>query len=235
MKMKLMLACFLMILLNSCIIVPQETIALSRVLGQDIASLQESHIEVIDLYYDKIIADIEIFVDEVYAPFVIQYVLKQDLENYKDGQVSIFGSIENIEKVGGELEMEKAIVDMREFQEAANNQIQIKRKELLEPIFIQEEAVVNQINRHYKNAQDANNTITNYLLSIRKLKESQQQTFAIAGIGDTNRSLTSSLVGVSNLVHEAVLKGKMIDVKSKEAFESIEDISNQIKNLTLKL
>lgn len=234
MKIKFIISAVIATILTSCVSIPKETVSLSKVLGSDLVVLHNSHRGVIELYYEKIKDDINVFIDEVYSPFVIHYVLKIELEKYKKGEPSLYTSIENAGKIGGKAETDEALTTMLEFQEAANVQIQSKRNELLNPIIKQEKEIINNINKSYENAIYANSTITSYLTSVRKLKESQQEALSIVGLEGTDTLVISSLVKVSELVKDAVAKGKEIDIKSDEAYSKMEEISTQIKTLTNK-
>ena len=222
----------LMILLISCASIPKETIQLSKVLGNDLEALRNSHENTIELYYEKINNDINDFVDEVYAPFVIHYVLAAELEKFNDDEESLYSVIHEAGKVGGQAETEAALNTMLEFQKAAIDQIQSKRNELLSPVRKQKAEVLNEISRLYYNMIYANTTITGYLESISKIKETQQQALTMVGIQGADTAVTNTLLQVSDLVNSAVKKGKAIDVKSEDALLKIEEISNEIKNIT---
>lgn len=234
MKNKSILFAVIIGISTSCATVPKETVSLSKAIGSDLAVLQNSHREVIELYYGKIKEDIDTFIDEVYSPFIIHYVLKIELENYKKGEPSLFTSIENAGKIGGQAETDEALKTMLEFQDAANVQIQSKRKELLNPILKQEKEIIRNINHSYENVIHANSTLTAYLTSISKLKESQQEALSIAKLDGSDSLVTSSLVKVSELVTEAMAKGKKIDIKSDQAYSKMKEISDQIKQVTNK-
>jgi len=234
MKTKIISTIIISLFLVSCVSIPKETVKLSKVLGNDLVILHNSHRNIVELYYEKIEGDINTFVDEVYSPFVIHYVLKVELDKYKKGEPSLFGSIENAGKTEGKTEADEALNTMLEFQEAANAQIKAKKKELLDPIVKQESQIISNINKSYENAIYANSTITGYLESIRKVKESQQDALSIVGLQGTDTLMINTLIQVSELVNSAVKKGKEIDVKSDDAYSKIEEISNQIKKLTNK-
>ncbi|WP_430822774.1 hypothetical protein [Carboxylicivirga sp. N1Y90] len=234
MKFKFIAPLILTILFTACISIPKETVDLSQVLGKDLVALHQSHRNVVEMYYRQIKNDINEFVDEVYSPFVIHYVLKIELQKYQKGEPSLYTSIENAGKSGGKAETDEALATMLEFQEAANAQITAKRNELLKPIIKQEKEVIGHINQSYENAIRANSTITNYLISVRKVKESQQDALNIVGLEGADTLVTNSLVQVSELVSDAVEKGKEIDIKSDDAYSKLEEISNQIKKITNK-
>jgi hypothetical protein len=123
---------------------------------------------------------------------------------------------------------------MQEFLEAANSKIQFKRNELLTPIIKQEKEIIGTINTSYANVMYANSTITNYLISVKKTKESQEEALSLIGLKGSDTLVTNSLVKVSKIVDNALKKGKEIDIKSDDAYSKMEELSNQIKKLTTK-
>ncbi|WP_439182628.1 hypothetical protein [Carboxylicivirga taeanensis] len=234
MQLKFLAAIIIISLLSSCASIPKETVELSKVLGSDIQTLQRSHESMIDLYYNKIITDVNRFIDDVYAPFIIHYVLKKEMENYSNQQASIYGTIEAAGKTGGKTETDEALNVMTEFLEDANYQIEKKRTELLTPITQQKKELIARIKASYANAIYANLTITSYLESIRKVKEAQQEALSLAGLDGAEAELNSILLQTSDIVETAINKGKEIDIKSKEALQKIEEITKQIKTITNK-
>lgn len=217
---------------SSCVSIPKETVELSRVVGKDLVILHNSHRNMTQLYYSKLKDDINQFIDEVYSPFVIHYVLKRELEKYQNGDSSLYMSIHKAGESGGKAETDEALQVMMEFQEAALSQIRSKRNELLQPIVKQEAEIIQQINQAYENAIYANSTITAYMESVRKVKASQKEALSIVGLKDADATITNKLVKASEIVNEAILKGKEIDVKSDEAAPKIEALLNKIKSIT---
>jgi len=232
MKKKILTLTIVVVILSSCASIPKETVQLSKVVGNDLVVLHNSHQKMVELYYDKIINDINTFVDDVYAPFVIHYVLNADLENYNNGKESLYGAIELAGKTEGKSVANNAVTIMTEFLNDANNQIEKERNELLCPLKNQEKGILDSINQSYENTLYANTTITGYLESARKLKESQQKALKMVGLQGKDDDLDNLLLKTSEIVNSALEKGKEIDIKSDDAIEKINDISDKIKQLT---
>ena len=232
MKVHLLLILALSYAMVSCVSIPKETITLSQTLGRDLQSLQKSHQDVVLLYYDKIEDNINTFVDEVYAPFIINYMLKSELKRHEAGEESLYGVIET----GGTSEEKedhlKALNTMREFQEALFNQINSKKEELLKPLQDQEVELLGQIKQSYDNVTYANVTITNYLESIGKLKNTHQDAMSMAGLSEINDLVERKLVSLTEKMNDAVNKGKKIDLESETVSEDIKSLSAAIKSLT---
>jgi hypothetical protein len=71
----------MLVFLASCVSIPSETISLSQTLGRDLQELKRSHINTINIYYSDLESKINRFIDEVYSPFIIQFVLESEFES----------------------------------------------------------------------------------------------------------------------------------------------------------
>ena len=112
--------------------------------------------------------------------------------------------------------------------------ILLKKESLLPPLETEERELLNKINQSYENVLLANASITNYLKSIQKLKETQQEVLSMVGLSVADTTVINSLMTVSEKVNEAVKAGKKIDAESDKALEEIEKVTNKIKQLTTK-
>ncbi|PRY02752.1 hypothetical protein CLV24_1475 [Pontibacter ummariensis] len=234
MKLKHLGLLLIIPLQTACVSVPRETVTLSETLGNDLKGLHASHRNTVQVYYGQLKDDINSFVDDVYAPFVIHYVLKHELAQYRKGEPSLYGAIEAAGQTEGKEEAEEALQVMAEFQEAARAQIESKREELLSPVLQQEADIRKAIDQSYDNAVYANSAITAHLRSIRKVKDAQREALSMAGLGGTDTLVTNTLVRVSKQVKKAVEQGKEIDVQSEDTYRKLEEISNNIKSITGK-
>lgn len=222
----------LSILISSCVSIPKETVELSQALGSDLKVLHTSHRNTVTIYYQKIKDNIQIFIKDVYAPYIINYVLKKELNSYNNGQESIFKSLNDAAKNNNATDTEKATKDMQDFLSAANRQIKKKTDELMNPIISQETELLLKIDKAYQNAMYANSTVTAYLSSIRKVKETQQEALSMVGLKNVDSLITNKLLKLSNGINEAIQKGKEIDTKSDNALNKIKEITDKIKELT---
>ena len=85
MNNKILTIIFSSLLLVSCASIPKETVTLSKTIGSDLQILHNSHRNMVQLYYNRIKLNINAFIDDVYAPFVIHYVLEVELNKHKRG------------------------------------------------------------------------------------------------------------------------------------------------------
>ncbi|MDR6300655.1 hypothetical protein [Mesonia maritima] len=219
-------------IISSCSSVPKETVTLSRTIGNDLRELEQSHTNSVNILFAKINEDIDTFIDEVYAPYIINYVLKDEYSSYQDGEESIYTSMINAANTNNKETSDKVLDDMSQFLIAAKNQIESKRKELQLPINTQRTKVINSITNSYQNVIYANSTITGHLESIRKVKEAQDEAAAMLGVENANEKVNEQLLDISDKVSGAVLNAKEIDLKSDEAYNKLEKVIDKIKELT---
>jgi vacuolar-type H+-ATPase subunit H len=219
---------------NSCISVPKQTVKLSSVIGTDLKVLENSHTTMVGLFYNEIINNINGFIEDVYAPFIINYVLKKELDSYHNSQPSIFEAIEDAATKGGKANTEKAYNDMSDFLKAARTQIEKKRNELLVPIQKQRDSIILNIKISYGNTILASSSVTSYLQSISSLKESQNEVLSVIGLKGKTEELTNTLLKMSDVAKSLLTKGKEIDIKSDDAYNKMKTLTDEIKSIIHK-
>lgn len=226
---------FTVILISSCASVPLETVQLSQAIDADLVTLNTEHKKLVGLYFDKLESDINSFINEVYVPYVIHSVLKKELDGFQNNQGgTIFDAINNAADSLSKKNADQALSEMSDFQEAANHAISQKRTELLTPILEQRKTVTANINRSFDNIERASMTLTNYLKSMVKLKETQETAMSKIGLQNADQYITAELLKTSSLIDKALQTGRQIDVKSDLAINKIEAVSKSIKKLTQK-
>ena len=105
MNNKILAVIFSSLLLVSCASIPKETVTLSKTIGSDLQILHNSQRNMVQLYYNGIKHNINAFIDDVYAPFIIHHVLEIELNKHKKRRIV---NIRNYRKC-----REKRVVKMR--------------------------------------------------------------------------------------------------------------------------
>jgi vacuolar-type H+-ATPase subunit H len=234
MKFRIVFITVTFYIFNSCISVPKQTVKLSSVIGTDLKVLENSHTTMVGLFYTEIINNINGFIEDVYAPFIINYVLKKELDSYHNSQPSIFEAIEDAATKGGKANTEKAYNDMSDFLKAARTQIEKKRNELLVPIQKQRDSIILNIKISYGNTILASSSVTSYLQSISSLKESQNEVLSVIGLKGKTEELTNTLLKMSDVAKSLLTKGKEIDIKSDDAYNKMKTLTDEIKSIIHK-
>jgi len=219
------------LVVTGCASVPQETVTLSETIGSDIKDLSVSQNNLISLYYKGMSDDINGFVDNVYRPFVINDVLSKELINYRSGENSIYGNLIDAGEANADTEsIDLAVSEMQDLLDAANNIIERKRNELLSPVEGQRDSLLNLTNTKYNNLIYANTSLTAYLKSLREVKKTQQSAAEYLNVKGVDQFITNNLMKTSELINKAIKASDEIDIKSADAINKINEISNRIKN-----
>jgi hypothetical protein len=204
---------------------------LSSAIGTDLQALHDSHRKIVKLHFGKIKSDINNFVDDVYTPYVINFTLKIEMDEFNAGRESLPGLIQEAATTDSELASKTVLSYMRDYIEIANEDIEDMRDSLLNPIITQENSLLNTIDESYQKVIYANSMLTGHLESIRKVKEAQSKGLELIGLKNLDNSVANTLVKVSKTVSDALEKAKDIDVKSDEAITKFSEIIKEIKNI----
>ena len=206
------------VLQAACASVPPESVQLSAALGRDLPVLHAAHRETANQYFNKLLLEVDDFVEEEYRPFVIRKAL-EDLD--------LVAEIQRAARGEGELDP----LDLMEiFAEETIAKIQSFRAEMRAPLEEQRDQVILAVDDAYMKAIRANAVLTAHLSSIRDVHAAQEEALAVVGleglrdrtIGFTNRlsseleSLTKNLSKVNDKSAEFEgLAGKLRDAISK--------------------
>lgn len=140
--------------LTSCAVIPPETVELSTLLGQMIATTETSHIVLVNKHFDQWIENADRFMKTEYKPAYIsnlRKILKRDDPNFQELTIEQY---------------DKAIDRLMRIRNGWISEIQKAREELLV-----------SIKEYYTNMIYANNEITNFLNSTSKLDKSLTDIF----------------------------------------------------------
>jgi hypothetical protein len=214
----------------ACTSIPRETVDLSSAIGYDLSKLKTSHINLVQHHYSQILEDVDRFIEEKYSPTLINHVLKQELDLYRSGDYSIYGVLvdaggENAKKEQTDL----ALKEMTDFIEAANEQVELKRIEIAQPIMNQRDSLLSLINNRYTGLISANATVTGYLESIRDVKDAQKNALNKIGLGNSDELISEKLELLSSSINSALNQAADIDLKSDDALEKFEEVIQKLK------
>ena len=224
--------CILMLMmLTSCVSIPDETLVLSKTLGQDLKELKRSHLSTINIYYSNLESKINRFIDDVYSPFIIQFVLEREFESFDNEEASIITDLKLATRAEATQEdTDKALQSIVSFQSIAMQQIAQKRMELMQPIREEQLEILQAINAAYDNAIAANASLTSYLASVGDVKEAQTESLAVIGID--RAEVDQSMLRASDILDQVITKGREVDTKAEDARAQMNALIKQIKSIT---
>jgi hypothetical protein len=188
----------------ACATVPKEVVELSYVVGQDLKELHQSYRTLVRTHFDGLRAQTDQFLQTRWTPLWLK-------EFIADGEL--------IQKVKGS-DPVQVLEDVQLWTEVAIEEIQDKRRELIEPIDKDEQDLLTSVDEAFARVTVANSTITAHLNSLRQVQEVQDQALQALRLGDLRGKITDALVRASE--------------KSKEALEKLAKVEGVVDTLNVE-
>jgi len=164
--------------LASCASVPEETVQLSVAVGKDIQQLYTGYRNTIRLSFEQMRQNGLAIIDERWTPvFLKEYI--------KGGMLVESAKAEQIERV--EYWARTAVEDIDQ-----------KRKDFLQPLQKQEADLLADIDKAFGRTIRANAAITAHLMSIRKVKDTQNEALQAVGLEDVQEKISTGLASASD-------------------------------------
>jgi len=184
------------ITLVGCAQIPKESVELSNTVGRDISAIQVSHMALIRLYFDDKEAQINRWVDQVYAPSQITAVV---------GNPVIRAELEKVitEAANGQ-NQDVLIKRFDSVITLIHKDVEKTRKELLEPVQSAREDTIAKVQAAYNQVQLGNSITTGYLSSLVKISDTQNELLAKSGLGDVRDNLSTDMVKLSDGLDKAL-------------------------------
>lgn len=200
--------------LSGCASVPVETVDISTKLGQQLQSLNQSHVSYINLFYDQIDSRANRWIDEIYAPEIISAQL-----GGKTGAI-LLRAIDAAKK--GDEDAKDAVTLLTRYLEQVKKAIDIKRNELLSPVQQARKKALASVEIAWGQATLMNVTLTNYLQSLSKLRQSQDQLLAQVGASDLQDQAAEKISSISNNIDQILNDAKDHGANLEELTKRVE-------------
>jgi hypothetical protein len=210
---------------TSCVVLPKQAPLLSQELGNRISSLEQSHMSLLNSYFDQKREIINEFIEKTWLPeFTANFFSKPE-----------------IQKAWTEMIDSKDSQDRIDFMLSVGPQLQIvineKRQELMKPLNDLEHGLEAAIREEYNTTRSINNTLTSFLVSASKVKENQQRYLDMLKITDDKigKAIDKTDKVLENLVtqSEKILtvqeKAKAFSADVEEYKRKINEVKNEIK------
>lgn len=217
-------------LLGACAQVPKESVELSTTVGRDVAAAHESHRKLAQTLFARIKRDVNRFVDDVYAPYQIQFVLDRQRQRQAAGNpANLFSVLEAAGQRPRDAQAQKDAIDvMQAIVEAVRADVEEYRGMRLAPVLKQEEEVTAAIDRVYEQIKRGNATVTAHLASVVKVHEAQDEILRKANLEGLREKVGVSLSNASERVAEFVGKAKAVE-------GSVDATTAKVNKLTVEL
>jgi hypothetical protein len=175
-------------LLASCARTPPEVVRLSSVLGEDIVATQTSYQLLITRHFDGLREQVNLFIDTRWRPVFLRRFIKP----------------EDVPELAKIKDSEQVVKRFGDFVQVAIEEIERKRKELLDPIAADEKVLRMAVDEAFNRMIRANTAVTAHLNSIRKVTEFQDQILQSAGVKELRDNINNTLIMTSNRTQQAI-------------------------------
>jgi hypothetical protein len=202
----------------ACASTPREAVELSVTVGRDVQSVHAAHVALANLYFDRMEADVDTFVDTQYRPYSIERSMKK------------FGLIEKVTdpaKAGGL----DALDVMQVFVEEITRDIEAFRGELLDPIRAQRQKVLGSLEGAYRQIQDGNAIVTGHLASIVTVQDAQDEVLAKLNLAGLRQQTVDATAAASLQIAEITRKAEYGRSKVEEFQKAIEQLEKASQSL----
>jgi len=246
----------LLFALSACTSLPKESIELSEVTGQQITELHQSHIRFVALYYNKLRDDVNRFIDEKWTPSFIAKAVKHkafrdDLDkayitsniNASDLSINWNGSpLPQLQKDALLRGIKQAVTNeksklgniLRDWSQEVQNQINKRKKALQEPVNVQEELVISEINAAFIDLQRSQAAIKGYLNSAFELKQKNEQVLQKLGALEKIKTVMNTVTEANDRLTEILDAADDASAASDDFIEQLNESHEIIRNALQK-
>lgn len=217
----------------ACAIVPKETVELSTTVGRDIATARESHRALAYTLFGRMKQDVNRFVDDIYAPYQIQFVLAQQKKREEAGdENNLFSVMEGAMQQPRDAQAQKdVLLVMQAIVEAVHADVEEYRQLRMAPVLSQEQEVIAAIERIYDQIERGNAVVTAHLASVVKVHEAQDEILAEADLAGLRERIGVTLSDASAELAEFVNGAQKVEGSIDEASAKVDEMTRKLDSL----
>lgn len=214
----------LVLVASSCAQVPKESVELSATVGRDMVEMEKAHLAFVNLYYDKLIKDINNFIDNVYLPYQVRSTLNDTATI--DYLISTIESARQPDDTGKK--QKEAVEVMSIYLEEIYREVESYRQSKLKPVKKQKTDLVSNIKESYDRIHYANSIVTGHLASVVKVHDTQNELLADVGLKDLRSEVGMLGADISSNISELIIEAKSQEVKTEEAVQKFNELIDRI-------
>jgi hypothetical protein len=207
--------------LASCARVPQEAVALSRALEQNLVETQQAHLALANDYFAILHRQADAFVNTTYRPFLIRYLLldeKFDKEFADAAKSSSAGSDD--------------LLDLAEvFTDELTKKVEDYRAYLTAPVDSMERQVITRLNARYALMSGTSAELTGFLGSLAKLQAARESTLTRLGLAGADDEITRTTAGLSDRLGRVTAVAHTILERVREGKQRMGDAWKEFQKL----
>jgi len=205
----------LIVCCTSCAVLPKATVEMSVLMDKQITALEQSHLHLINLYFDQREKNAFDFLNKEWYPVYLNNFLQQETV------ATIWNQSLSDSKTEDRVEKMKLITQVT--QEAYMQM----RDSILGPLSLTRKSMLEMIEDEYRKARAMNSAITNNVASVNEIQEKRNELLSkIVNTDEINGKIDGALLKADSVLNK-VQRGMDI-LKAKET--KISGVINTIKN-----
>lgn len=182
---------FLMVtLIVGCATVPREVVELSYVMGQDLTELHRSYRLLVSTHFGNIRNQMLSFLEHEWKPVYLKKFIKEG----------------DLAGLATQSDPNAAFEGVQIWVEVAMEEIDRKRRELVEPIDAKEKSLLSDVDDAFAQVRAANSAVTAHLNSLRRVQEVQDEGLRALNLDGLRERINDGLVEASNVAARGIDK-----------------------------
>ncbi len=179
--LKVLLVLGALLTVSGCATVPRESVLLSQTIGDDLQAVHASYSSLCRTHFASLRLQINAFIDTRWTPTYLR-------EFIRDGELVALATASNPTEV---------LNGVGAWAEVAVEEIEAKRRELLDPVDRDERALLTSVDDAFGRLAQANAAVTAQLQSIRKVKGVEDEALQALRLKDLRDTVTARLADTS--------------------------------------
>ena len=201
------------LIITGCATVPKEVVELSYTVGQDLEAVHLSYRSLLQKHFESLRIQTLTYLENRWIPIYLNEFIKS-------------GDLIALAK---DPDPVKTFEGVSAWVEVAIEEIENKKKQLLNPIEQDEKALLESVDEAFDRLIWANATITAHLNSIRKVKEVQDEALAALKLKDLRDQINHQLVQASQKAENAIKEMESAEAVIKKAGEQKQKLMEKLK------
>ncbi len=204
-KLTVVLVALSLVTFAGCASVPKEVVQLSYQIGEDFSSIQVSYKKLVHDHFEMLREQRIQYLNNEWTPtYIRRWVEDGRLRDVVKGDIVWSEEKADFIKPFAGKEEDGLLNTVKFWSLAAVEDIESKKKELLEPLNKQEEQLTSWIDDAFNRLYRGNATITAHLNSLRKVQEVQDDALAALHMKDLSEKINTVLITASDKAKEGL-------------------------------
>ncbi len=213
-----------------CSNVPKEVVELSYVIGEDLQAVHESHRKLVTLHYDGLRAQRTRYFEAVWKPrFIQRWVSNGRLVDIASGRMIFDEQRDDFVAPTKGKEGEQLVKSVWLWADAAIEEIEEKKTELMAPLDRDEKSLLASIDEAFGRLFKGNATITAHLNSLRQVQEVQDDVLKALNLKDLREKINKELADASSRAQKAQVELEKLDQQVQKVKTKVQDAAEQLR------